>query len=243
MIILPAIDMLAGKCVRLTQGKFQDEVVYSEDPVAMAKRWESEGAPMLHLVDLDGARNGKLTNLDTIKQILNSVGIPAQLGGGIRDERTVEMVLDLGVRRVVIGTAALEDENFLRGLVNKYSSRIVVALDAKKGKLVKRGWQEKTDKDILETAQRLKELGVARFVFTDVIKDGTLTTPNYPLIALLLERVDAHILVAGGISSSAQIKKLKSMGVEGAIIGKALYEGKVDLKEVLCVSETNHPLP
>lgn len=236
MIIIPAIDIRNGKCVRLRQGNFADETVYGEDPVVMAKKWESEGAKMLHLVDLDGAKNGQPANLEVIRRIVANVNIPIQVGGGIQSEETAAEVLAVGAERVIVGTLALENKQALWNLVSKYSERIIVSLDLKNGTLAKRGWLETTNADLIQTAQDLETLGVKRFIYTNVLKDGTLSQPDYAGVQLLLKFVKCPIIVAGGISSVADIKKLRGMGAEGVIVGKALYEGKIDVKEANNVS-------
>lgn len=236
MIIIPAIDIRNGKCVRLKQGNFADETIYGEDPVVMAQKWESEGAKMLHIVDLDGAKSGQLANYDVIKRIVSGVSIPIQVGGGIQSEEIAAKVLAVGVKRIIIGTLALENESTLKRLIYQYSEQIIVSLDSKNGKLAKKGWLEDTTMDLVETAQALERLGVKQFIYTNVLKDGTLTQPDYRGIGTLFKSVKTPLIVAGGISSVADIKKLKKMGVEAVIVGKALYEGKVDLKEANNVS-------
>lgn len=233
MLIIPAIDIKNGKCVRLTQGNFESEKVYSDDPVTKAKQWEEQGAQMLHVVDLDGANNGNLANLEVIKQIIQEITIPIQVGGGIRNKETVETLLSIGVSRIIIGTVALENEVELKNILNDYASLIAVALDAKNGKLLKQGWLKNSDKSSLITALNLEDLGVQRFIYTDVVRDGTLTEPNYKEIADLVKTVSVPVIASGGLSDVSNIKRLEFTGVEGVIIGKALYEGKIDLKEAI----------
>lgn len=236
MIVIPAIDIRNGKCVRLRQGDFADETIYGENPVAMAQKWESEGAKMLHIVDLDGAKSGQPINFDVIEQIIANVNIPVQVGGGMQSEKVVAKVLKAGVNRIIIGTLALENESTLKRLIDQYSERIIVSLDSKNGKLSKRGWLEDSAMDLIETAQTLERLGIKRFIYTNVLKDGTLAQPDYQGIDAFLKSVKTSLIVAGGLSSVADIKKLKKMGVEGVIVGKALYEGTVDLREANNVS-------
>lgn len=236
MLIIPAIDLKNGKCVRLTQGVFQSEKVYSDNPVDMAKRWEKEGAKMLHLVDLDGAKNGTMANLKTIKKIIKTVNIPVQVGGGIRDEKTIKILLDAGVSGIVLGTIALENKTLLIQLLKQYSSKIIIALDTKNGKLVKRGWLGKTNRSYLKAANEFEKQGVKKFMYTDVVKDGTLTKPNYKEIIKLKKNLSVPVFVGGGISSINDIKKLKAIGIQGVIIGKALYENRINLKGALNVS-------
>lgn len=236
MLIITAIDIQNGKCVRLTQGNFESEKVYSEDPVAVAKQWEKQGTQMLHVVDLDGAKNGNLANLGVIKKIAQEVKIPLQVGGGIRNKEAVQTLLSIGISRVVLGTIALEDEEKLKSILKDYSSQIAIALDTKNGKLMKQGWLENSNKSSVVTALKLENLGVQRFIYTDVVRDGTLTEPNYKEITKLAKKIALPIIVSGGISSISSVKQLKSIGVEGVIIGKALYERKINLKEAINVS-------
>jgi phosphoribosylformimino-5-aminoimidazole carboxamide ribotide isomerase len=236
MLIIPAIDIKNGKCVRLTQGNFESQKVYSENPVSVAKQWEEKGAKMLHIVDLDGAKNGIQSNFTVIKSILESISIPMQVGGGIRDKEIVKTLLSNGVFRVVLGTIALENEEELKSILKDFASQVAIALDIKDGRLMKQGWFESSDKASVVTALKLERLGVQRFIYTDVIKDGTLTEPNYKEIANLTKNIVVPVIASGGISTITSIRQLELMGVEGVIIGKALYEGKIDLKEALHVS-------
>jgi phosphoribosylformimino-5-aminoimidazole carboxamide ribotide isomerase len=236
MLIIPAVDIKNGKCVRLVRGDFNHVTIYSDNPVEMAKRWKTEGAKVLHVVDLDGAKNGKLTNLVEIKEIAQEVKIPLQIGGGIRDKETIKTLLSLGIDRVILGTVALENKKLLQEIVKDFSFQLAIALDTKNGKLMKQGWFEDSDKNYVTTALELEDLGIQRFIYTDVVKDGTLTEPNYNEIANLIKNVSVPVIASGGVSSLSDIKQLKSIGVEGVIIGKALYEGEIDLKEAINVS-------
>ncbi len=236
MLIISAIDIKNSKCVRLTQGDFEREKIYSEDPVTIAKKWEAQGAQMLHVIDLDGAKNGNLVNLEVIKKIAQNVKIPIQVGGGIRNKEVVKILLSSGVSRVILGTVALEDVDELKNILLNFVSQIAIALDTKNGTLMKQGWTQSTGKRNLVTALELERLGVQRFIYTDVVKDGTLTEPNYKEIANLAKSVAVPVIASGGITTMASVKQIKSVGVEGVIIGKALYEGKIDLKEALNVS-------
>jgi len=236
MLIIPAIDIKNGKCVRLTQGNFESEIIYSEDLVDMAKQWENQGAEMLHIVDLDGAKSGDLVNFETIKKIVKEIKIPIQVGGGIRNKESVKKLHSIGIERIILGTVCLEDEDELKNILKEFSSVVAIALDTKNGKLMKQGWFEASDKNTVSTALRLEKLGVKRFIYTDIIRDGTLTEPNYEEISNLINSIDAKVIASGGISDIASVKKLHSIGTEGVIIGKALYEKKIDLKEALDVS-------
>jgi len=231
MIIIPAIDIRNGKCVRLRQGNYAEETIYSDDPVVMARKWLAEGARALHIVDLDGAKSGQLTNTAVIEKITQVAKVPVEVGGGIQTEETIKKLLSIGVSKVIIGTLALEDEALLKKLLSSYADQIIVSLDSKNGMLAKRGWLESTDSSLIATAQILEKLGVRCFIYTDVLKDGTLTQPNYEVIRELQEVIRIPVIVAGGVSSIASIKQLKDLNVAGVIIGKALYEGRIDLKE------------
>ncbi len=235
MLIIPAIDIRNGKCVRLTQGDFDSEKIYCIDPVTIAKQWEEQGAAMIHVVDLDGAKNGTLINLEVIKSIVQSVNIPIQVGGGIRNKETVKALLSIGVSRVVLGTVALEDREELKDILKDFALQVAVALDTKNGKLMKQGWIKNTDKSTVITALELERLGVQKFIYTDVVKDGTLTEPNYKEIANLIKNIIVPVIISGGISTIASIKQLKSLEIEGVILGKALYENKLTLKEAINV--------
>jgi phosphoribosylformimino-5-aminoimidazole carboxamide ribotide isomerase len=236
MLIIPAIDIQNGKCVRLWQGNFNQEIIYDNDPVVVAKKWQAAGAKMLHIVDLDGARNGQAANFNIIAKITKTVDLPVQIGGGIRSKSTVRRLLSAGVSKVIIGTLALENLNLLKRLLDSYADQIVVSLDSKENKLAKWGWVNETKMDLITTAQRLENLGVKQFIYTDVTKDGTLSQPNYAGIKSLLAAISIPLIVAGGVASLSDIKKLKTLQVSGVIIGKALYENKINLEEANYVS-------
>lgn len=232
MNIIAAIDIKNGKCVRLLQGKFDRETVYADDPIEISRRWEREGADMLHIVDLDGARDGIVRHFRIIEQIRQAVGIPVEVGGGIRDEKTAKQLLHIGVNRIVLGTAAFENPPLLRRLIKYCATSLVVALDGKNGMITTRGWQTKTDQSVLLMARRLAAQGIPRLMYTDIMKDGTLTEPNYVAITQLRRAVHIPIIASGGVASHEAINRLQKIGVEGIIIGKALYEGKISLKEI-----------
>ena len=230
MEIIPAIDLKSGLCVRLYQGDYQKETVYSDDPVGVALRWQQEGAVSLHLVDLDGAAGGEPGNLDVIKAIAKRVDMLVQAGGGIREMDTAERLLDLGVDRVVLGTAAVQDPDLVEGLVQDLGSdKVVIAVDAREGRVAIKGWVEGTSVGAMELVQRMESLGVRRFLYTDIARDGTLTEPNFEAIEGLVGCTSHPILASGGISSIAHVLRLAAIGVEGAILGKALYTGDIDL--------------
>ena len=233
MILFPAIDIKDNKCVRLTQGKFDKAVVYSDDPVEMAKKWESMGAEYLHVVDLDGAKNEGFQNRMSIEKIAKSISIPMQTGGGIRSEERVKNLLNLGVDRVIAGTMAIENRDLLTELVKTYKDRIAVSIDALKGKVATRGWQTLENVDSIEICKELESMGIKTIVYTDITKDGMLSGPNFDIYKELSTKTGINIIASGGVTSLEDIKGLKEMNLYGAIIGKALYDGRLDLKDAL----------
>ncbi len=235
MQIIPAVDIKGGKCVRLYQGDYSQETVFSEDPVAMAKQWQSQGARRLHIVDLDGAASGQPENLPIIEAIVKQTGLPVQLGGGIRDEATVTRLLNIGVKRVILGTVAIEQPSLIQGLCRKFGQAIIVGIDARDGFVATRGWKQATTVMALELAQQMAALGVPRLLYTDIKRDGTLTEPNYQAIAGLLNKTKLPVIAAGGIAAVSHLQQLRELGVEAAIVGKALYTGNINLKEALAL--------
>jgi phosphoribosylformimino-5-aminoimidazole carboxamide ribotide isomerase len=233
MEIIPAIDLRGGKCVRLYQGDYQQETVFSTDPVAVAQRWQGLGAPRLHLVDLDGAASGEPGNLSTIERILDVVKLPLQMGGGIRRMEIVERLFELGVERVILGTAALEDAQLVEESCRRFGDAIVVSLDARDGYAATHGWRESSGVAAVELLRQMAALGVRRFIYTDISRDGTLTAPNFKAIAELIASTTLPIIASGGIASLHHLERLAELGAEGAIVGKALYTGNIDLKEAL----------
>lgn len=233
MEIIPAVDLRHGKCVRLFQGDYAQETVFSDDPVEMALRWQSLGAPRLHIVDLDGAATGEPANLDIVKEIASAILIPTQLGGGIRDLETIEKMLKSGIERVILGTAAVEDRSLVKEACRKFDDAIIVGIDVREGRIATRGWQRQTGLAATEFARSMVRLGVKRFVYTDIERDGTLTEPNFAAIFEMVKTVRVPVIAAGGISSLSHLKLLKELGVEGAIVGKALYTGDIKLKQAL----------
>jgi phosphoribosylformimino-5-aminoimidazole carboxamide ribotide isomerase len=235
MEIIPAVDIKGSKCVRLYQGDYNRETVFSEDPVAVALKWQTQGAGRLHVVDLDGAASGELQNIAVVKAIVKQVGLPVELGGGIRDEATVAKLLAIGVNRVILGTAAVEDSGLVERLCQKYGEAIVVGIDARDGRVATHGWKRGTEVAALALGQRIAATGVRRLIYTDIKRDGTLTEPGFEAIAEMIEGVNLNIIAAGGISALSHLRKLKELGVEGAIVGKALYTGDINLKEALAL--------
>ena len=215
------------------QGDYEQEITFSDDPIDIALRWQSLGVPRLHIVDLDGAATGELRNLDIIKEIANVVLIPTQLGGGIRQLKTIEQVLKAGVERVILGTAAVEDYELVTAACRNYRESIIVGVDAWEGYIATHGWRQQTELKAIEFAQSMAQLGVRRFIYTDISRDGTLTEPNFAAIFAMVNATGLPVIAAGGIASVSHLKMLKQLGVEGAIIGKALYTGDIDLKQAL----------
>jgi len=237
MIIFPAIDIKDGKCVRLLRGDFNEVTVYSENPHEVAKRWEAEGGEFLHIVDLDGAREGFRKNSQVILKILESVKIPIQVGGGIRDMETVDFYLNSGVERVILGTAAVKDENFLKAAINKYGGRIVAGVDAKDNFVAIDGWENVSQINAVEFGKRLKSLGVSTIIYTDIKTDGTLKGPNLAAISEMVEKTKLNVIASGGVGKLEDIKNIKNCGAYGAIIGKALYTNNVPLKEAIEIAK------
>lgn len=240
MLIIPAIDLRAGKCVRLVEGKLENETIYSDDPVAVARVWQESGARYLHVVDLDGAFAGSPRNLDTIQEIIKAVDMPVEVGGGIRDLPTIEKLLGLGVSRVILGTAAIQNPDLVfRACARFGSEAVVVGIDARDGKVAIEGWGLTAEKDALELADEIHQLGVSRVVFTDISRDGTLKGPNLEAIKKLTLSCKVKVIASGGVSTIediAALNELAPLGVEGVIIGKALYAGTVNIKEALALA-------
>ncbi len=232
--VIPAVDILDGKCVRLKQGKFDKKTVYYENPVEAALHWESLSASRLHIVDLDGAKTGTPKNYSAIEKIAESVKIPLQVGGGYRKIEDIESLLALGISRVVLGTSAIFNLNLISAVCERFSDNIVVAVDSKDGKVMANGWTNVSQKSAISLANEVVSLGVKRFIFTDISRDGTLSGPNFEAIQKFASSVKLPVIASGGVSAKEDIEKLKTIqNVEGCIIGQALYTGAVKLEEVL----------
>lgn len=236
MIVIPAVDIKDGRCVRLYQGREDRETVYGDEPAAMALKWQREGAEYLHVVDLDGAFSGEPQNLESVRKILERVTIPVELGGGLREIESVRRVFKWGVDRVVLGTAAVGDRDFVKRAVGEFGRQVFIGLDAREGKLAVEGW--KTDAGIgpLEILGELEEIGVGGVIFTDILTDGALTGPNVESLERILSAARTRVIASGGVSSPEHLKKLDSLQggtLYGAIIGKALYSGGLTLAEAL----------
>jgi phosphoribosylformimino-5-aminoimidazole carboxamide ribotide isomerase len=229
MEIIPAIDLKDGRCVRLYQGDFARQTVYGDDPVAMARRWVELGATRLHVVDLDGARSGRPANTDAVLAIVRAAGVPVQLGGGLRREEDVVAALALGVERVILGTAAVEQTQLVARLVARFGEQIVVGVDARDGMVATAAWTETADVRAVDLVAHMAALGVRRVVYTDISRDGTLTEPNFEALAELIRPDGPAIVASGGIAVVEHLLRLAACGAESAIVGKALYDGKIDL--------------
>jgi phosphoribosylformimino-5-aminoimidazole carboxamide ribotide isomerase len=233
MLLIPAIDLKDGKCVRLRQGDMNDATVFSEDPVAMARHWVGLGARRLHVVDLNGARSGKPVNEAVIKRIVAAVGedVPVQLGGGLRDLDTIERYIDDGVRFVVIGTAAVKNPGFLHDACSAFGGHVIVALDAKGGKVATDGWSKLTGHDVIDLAQKFEDYGVDAILYTDIGRDGMLTGVNVEATVQLARSVRIPVIASGGVADLTDIEKLcaaEEDGIEAVVLGRALYEGALD---------------
>ena len=235
MEVIPAVDIRNGKCVRLYQGDYDRETVFSDDPVAFAVQWKELGASRIHVVDLDGAAAGGPRNMPVVARIAKETGLPVQLGGGIRAEATIKEALNAGVDRVIMGTIAIENPDLLKELCGKFGESIVVSVDARNGYIATRGWLTDTESKALEFSIRLVSLGVKRMLYTDILRDGTLSGPDFVTIRELTRSGKLPVIAAGGIATVDHLRKLKETGVEGAIVGKALYTGDVDLREALTI--------
>ena len=234
MIIFQAIDIKDKKCVRLTQGDFDKVNVYGEDPSLMAKKWADYGAEFIHVVNLNGSRDEIGINDETLAKVAKSVDVPIQVGGGIRDEKRVKELLDLGINRVIVGTMAIENKELLKELIEKYKAdKIVVSIDAKNGKVATHGWEKVSDIDSVDLCKELEQIGVKTIVYTDISKDGMLEGPNFDIYKELSQKTSLDIIASGGVTSIDDVKRLLDMNMYGAIIGKALYDNRIDLKEVL----------
>jgi phosphoribosylformimino-5-aminoimidazole carboxamide ribotide isomerase len=236
MLIIPAIDIRAGNCVMLTQGKIEEETIYSKDPVFIAKLWQAKGAKRLHVIDLDGAFQGGPKNIEIIKKIRENVSIPIQAGGGIRNLKAVESLINMGINYVILGTIAIYNPDLLKEAVNKYGDKVIAALDARGDKVAIGGWKETTTVELNELAKKMKNAGIKEIIYTDINRDGMLKGLNLPGIKDVAKKSKLKIIASGGVSDIEDIRKVKeieSAGVSGVIIGKALYTEAIKLEDAL----------
>jgi phosphoribosylformimino-5-aminoimidazole carboxamide ribotide isomerase len=233
MLILPAIDIRNGKCVRLQQGDYGQETVYADSPVEMAKRWEQQGAEFLHIVDLDGAKDGQPTSFGIVSTIAKSVKIPIELGGGIRNQETIQRYLDAGVNRLVIGTLALKEADWFREMSRQFPHKLVLGIDGRNGLVATEGWLETSQTPAVDLAKKYADLPLAALVYTDIAKDGMLAGPNIDEMEAMRQAVPMPLVVSGGIASLDDVRRLASCNFHACIIGKALYENKFCLPDAL----------
>lgn len=239
MIIIPAIDLKEGKCVRLEQGLMEKDTVYSDDPAAMARHWQSEGGELLHLVDLNGAFDGVPRNRQAIRSIIEAIEIPTELGGGIRDMATIRAYLELGIDRVILGTVAKENPALVQEACREFPGRIVVGIDARDGKVAVRGWAEVTEKLAIDLAREMEGFGVEAIIYTDIARDGMMQGPNLAATKALAEAISIPVIASGGVSNLEDIRNLlaiEAAGVEGVITGKAIYTGSLDLRAAVALT-------
>jgi phosphoribosylformimino-5-aminoimidazole carboxamide ribotide isomerase len=233
MQIWPAIDLRGGKCVRLVQGDYRRELVFGEDPAAMARKLVADGAECLHLVDLDGARDGEPANLASIRAIIDAVDVPCELGGGIRDEATIDRLLGIGLSRLVIGTRALRDPNWFREVVRRFPDKLVLGIDARDGRAATHGWLETSDVPATELARQFDEEPLAAVIYTDIATDGMLAGPNLKAMREMQRAIRLPVIASGGVTTADDVAQLAAVPVAGCIIGRALYEGKITLFDAL----------
>lgn len=239
MLIIPAVDIRGGRCVRLVHGELSKETVYHADPLEVALRWEAEGASRIHLVDLDGAFQGEMQNSAVIEQIAHAVKVPVQVGGGIRDEARASELLERGVSRVILGTVAVTSPQLVEALCSRFPGQVLVGIDARAGRVAIRGWVEEAAQSAIDLARKMEDLGVMEIIYTDINRDGTLQGPNLAALEEMAKAVRQQVIASGGVSSLDDIEKLcllESQGVSGVILGQALYTGRIDLRAALAIT-------
>ncbi len=238
MIVIPAIDLKDGKCVRLLQGKREEVTVYSDDPVSMARHWVDLGARLLHVVDLDGAFTGEQKNFDKIKEIRRSIHIPVEVGGGIRDVPRIEMLVGIGIDRVIIGTSAVKDPDMISKACDRFPGKVFAGIDARDGKVAVKGWVETTEYDAVEFAKKMEDAGIAGIIYTDISRDGMLTGPNISAMEKMVKEVRVPVIASGGVSNIDDIRNLMQIkNLWGVITGKALYSGALDLRAAIEIAQ------
>ena len=243
MQVIPAIDLRGGQCVRLRQGDYSQETVFGDDPAAMAALWASEGAGRIHLVDLDGAKAGRPVNVDSVRSILAAVGVPCQLGGGVRDEATIATWLDAGIERVIVGTQALKDPAWFRAMAAKYPYQLVLGLDARDGRVATAGWLDVSTVDAADLADKFDDLPLGGVVYTDIAKDGMLEGPNLAQTEALARRLKTPVIASGGVSSLDDLERLAALPITACIVGRALYDRRFRLSEARERAGDRSPTP
>jgi phosphoribosylformimino-5-aminoimidazole carboxamide ribotide isomerase len=236
MEIWPAIDLRGGNCVRLLQGDYSRETVFGRDPAAMARRWVAEGASCLHLVDLDGARDGRSVNRDAIEAVVRAVDVPCELGGGIRDEETIGQMLNLGLSRLVIGTKALKDPAWFREMCRRFPERLAVGIDARDGRVATDGWLATSEVSATELAREISREPIAAIIYTDIARDGMMAGPNFAAMDEMNRAVEVPVVASGGVTTADDVRRLAELGLAGCIIGRTLYEGKLTLAAALAAA-------
>ncbi len=237
MVIYPAIDIKGGKCVRLVQGQFNDETVYSNHPVKMAREFEQMGAEYLHVIDLDGARLGEPQNIAIISEMAVKLGIPIQLGGGIRTIEMMEIILCKGIERVILGTSAVKDQDMVKKAIESFGNNLAVAIDARDGLVAIEGWAKTSSFTAVGFAKKMEDFGAKTIIYTDISRDGMLNGPNLKAMEEMVKSVGIEVIASGGVTSLQDIINLKELGVSGAIVGKALYTGDINLKEAIAAAK------
>ena len=238
MQVLPAIDLIGGKCVRLIQGEYHRQITYKDDPVAQAREFADAGSEWVHIIDLEGAKVGMPVNTEALKAVIDAdLGLKVELGGGVRDEASIEAMLDIGVDRLIIGTSAINQFDWFTEMANKFPGKLAFGLDARGSKVSVAGWTEDVHQSVMDYAQMAANLPLAAIIYTDITKDGMLSGPNIERTKALVDAVELPIIAAGGVTKTEDITQLKGIGVSGAIIGRALYEGNIDLKEAINASK------
>lgn len=233
MIIFPAIDIKDGRCVRLTQGRFDQVSIYNDNPAEVARLWESMGAQYIHLVDLDGAKDGSPASRDMVKSVIDAVDIPVQVGGGIRSLERADQLIELGARRIILGTAAVNDRELTQAVAERYPGRTAVSVDAVNGMAAVNGWAKVSDTDVLDICTFMQEIGINTLIYTDILMDGMLKGPNFGEYERLMRETSLDIIASGGVTTKEDVTRLAQMGIYGAIVGKALYDEKIDIKEAI----------
>jgi len=236
MEVWPAIDLRGGNCVRLLQGDYSRETVFGNDPAAMARRWVAQGASCLHLVDLDGARDGHSVNRAAIEAIVHTVPVPCELGGGIRDRETIQQMLDLGLTRLVIGTKALKDPAWLHEMCNAFPGRLAVGIDARDGRVATDGWLSVSDVPAVQLAEQISREPIAAIIYTDIARDGMMNGPNFEAMEQMQRAVGVPVVASGGVTTAEDVRQLAQRGLAGCIIGRTLYEGKLTLASALAAA-------
>jgi phosphoribosylformimino-5-aminoimidazole carboxamide ribotide isomerase len=236
VLILPAIDLRGGQCVRLRQGDYAQETVFGDDPAAMALRWVEQGAAYLHLVDLDGARQGRPVNGDSVRRIIEAARVPCQLGGGLRSEEHIAEVLGWGVERVILGTRAFQSPDWLESVCRRFPGRVALGIDARQGRVAVEGWQHVSERTALDLARQCADWPLAAIVYTDISRDGMLKGPNVEATAELAAAVGVPVLASGGVTTLDDVARLARRGLAGCVIGRALYEGRLDLAAAITLA-------